>query len=65
MYIIKQKNFDLNVADSKHQLQTNNSNSNLTSQNSKKLPRIELVQSHSPKNESQPTTRYLIHLIKC
>lgn len=63
MYIIKQKNYDLNVNESSKQANqqqqqntANTSNLNLNS-NTKKLPKIELVQSQSPKNESQPTTR--------
>lgn len=64
MYIIKQKNYDLNVSElSKYSNSNtnNNSNPNLNA-NSKKLPKIEIVQSQSPKMETQQTTRFLMHL---
>ncbi len=65
MYIIKQKNYDLNVSElskySNSNTNNNNSNPNLNA-NSKKLPKIEIVQSQSPKMETQQTTRFLMHI---
>ncbi len=63
MYIIKQKNFDLNVNEpSKHANttninMTNNVSNSIINSNSKKLPKIELIQSQSPKMETQQTNR--------